>query len=487
MNPTHRRPLKPLVIGPARGGYGLAIQILASLNPTLPTAHGPMHLLPEKGGLKEAVLRVLVERIGHYVAHRLEQVFARHDDPKKLIINGNFARFDGGPKWLGDAPHDHVVFRKYVGALDQGDFTLLVKTPRAVMDLSDVVHSHLHPEIWAAHPAYADHVKFHTVRNPVGILNSACFSLNALTSEYIQRCYPPEREHDDAIRVGLGLYKLTDLTFFQGLIDFQKKAWDDFMPVRDAFHIVRWEDILDKPRETIVEMARHCRLEIPDAFADEIWKRTGYTNLAGMHHHNYRAAGSRVGGWKAWLVNEHLEMIRDAGFGPYLEAFGYTAFEWLDPAAYTPFQKRVADAIAAGKVLDEVEDRVLFDFAFNKSNINAENFDFRSYPWRDNTRVERSCFKDEALEREMWDAAEDAAATVNAAIGAVLVGDYFHPDTAAESLRTLRAEFTGRFDGIFNTRFGFAVKECETLAKQYFAPAQLLYDPERQAIGFAHA
>jgi len=477
MNPTHKRPLKPLVVGPARGGYGLAIQILMHLSQTL----------PDKGGLKEKVLQIMVERVGGFVTHSLSQVFARHDNLNNLIINGNFADFDGGPKWLSDAPHDHAIIRKYIGALGQGDFTLLVKTPREVLDQFQVVHSHICPEVWRRHPFYADHTKFHTVRNPVGILNSACFSFNALTSEYIQRCYPSERQHDDQMRVDIGYYKLTDLTFFQGLVDFQKNAWDVFVEEREGYHIVRWEDILERPRETIMMMARACNLVIPGSFADEIWARIGYKNLTGKHHHNYRAAGSRVGGWKSWLVNEHLEMIRDAGFAPHMEAFGYTAFEWLDSSAYTPFQKRVANAIVKGAVIDEVEDRVLFDFAFNKSNINSEAFDFRSYPWRENTRVERSCFKNEALEMAMGEAAEEATAKINALIRAILKGDYYHRASATDSLKALSAAFSKSFDVIYRVMFEQALLECQAALDTYFTPAHLVYDPKRQAVGFADA
>lgn len=50
-----------------------------------------------------------------------------------------------------------------------------------------------------------------SVRNPIGIINSASFSLNAMGSEYIQRFMPNEDE--ETIRQRHGAYKLIDMDF----------------------------------------------------------------------------------------------------------------------------------------------------------------------------------------------------------------------------------------------------------------------------------
>jgi len=145
-------------------------------------------------------------------------------------------------------------------------------------------------------------------------------------------------------------------------------------------------------------------------------------------------------------VDEHLEMARAAGLGPLMRELGYDPAERIDPASHTPFQRKVAAALAAGQVLDETEDRDLFTFAFNKTNIDFSQFGFRIGEWRAHTRIERSCFTDEALERRVSDAAESACAAMNAFLAEFLALDFDREDPVA-LLDAHRGRLdSGRFD-----------------------------------------
>ena len=132
---------------------------------------------------------------------------------------------------VDDRRQVHRPFRQFVGA---GDFTLNIAHPRQVGEFTATVHSHYDPPLWVEMREYAEHVKFSPVRNPAGILNSACHSLNALTSEYLQRYFPNDM-HNDKFRNDLALYKLTDMTFFAGLADFLKGFFDKLIPVREHY------------------------------------------------------------------------------------------------------------------------------------------------------------------------------------------------------------------------------------------------------------
>jgi hypothetical protein len=320
-----------------------------------------------------------------------------------------------------------------------GDFTLVLAHPAEVLETDLLVHSHSHPRLWTELAHYRDFVKFASVRNPIGIINSSLFSLNALTSEYIQRYVDP-RDDNDELRQRLALFKFTNLDFFTGIVRHYKDYFDEFLPVADRFHVMRWEDLLEHPVETVTRIARYAGLTIEADHASQIWQRLDHVNLTGAHQHNYRRGKGLVGDWKNWMTNAHLEIIRAHGLEPAMQAFGYGRIEPLDEARYTPFQKRVADLVARGEVFEEHADRDLFGFAFNKSNLDSSAFAFKRYGWRAHSSVERSGFSDEAVVMAVWDAAETVAGELNAVLQQLLAGDYSSETAAVASVETAIAD-----------------------------------------------
>ena len=409
------RPL--LVIGAPRSGFSLLISVLIEVR-------SAVRARPTR---RQRVLRAMEGTLGRTVADRIEGVFREAGLGEKLLYNDNFKRLSGGPRWLESGG---VVFRKYFGVPGMGDFTVLTRHPAGLLEADEVVHSHTGAAAWPGLDAFAGHVRFASVRNPFGVLNSAVFSINALTSEYLQRRFPPG--HDaEPLRQGLAAYKLTDRRFFSSLATHLARELEAYVPHRSRYAEMRWEDLIRQPAATIGRLASAAGTPVSEAGAARIWERIGYRNLTGAHRHNFREGHGRVGDWKRWLVEEHLEMARAAGLGPLMRELSYDPGERIDPAAHTPFQQKVAAALQAGKVLDETEDRDLFTFAFNKTNIDFSQFGFRIGEWRAHTRVERSCFADEALERRVSDAAESACAAMNAFLADFLAADLGRDDPLA--------------------------------------------------------
>ena len=456
MFPVSQRPCKTLVVGIPRGGFSLYTSVIESL----------LQVLPPKGDLKHNVMSLMVGGLNDTIALAIREVFTRHGLQDRMIYNKNFQSLHGGPYGLHQ-DKQRVAYRKYIGLVGAGDFILNVAHPRIVGEFTTVVHSHYDPPLWAAMPEYADHVKFSPVRNPAAILNSACFSLNALTSEYLQRYFPQDM-HDDTRRNNLALYKLTDMTFFGGLTDFLKGFFDKLIPVREHFHIFRWEDLILTPVETIKAVGRTLNLEVSDAAAQTIWKQRDHVNLTGNHLHNYRVGHGKVGEWKTTLTNHHLEMMREKNIEPIFKEFGYP-FEYLDESQYTDYQKIIDDHIRRGEICDPTTDRDLFTFAFNKSNINSEKFPFRRYPWKTHTQLERSCFTEEALEQEIWEIAENVAGKVNAVLDTVAEGNFYQRGTSEKALDKLE-RCRGTFDAHSNGLFDQALAYSRELTKRYFTP-----------------
>lgn len=395
----------PLVVGYPRTGFTLLLSVIAQIG----------HYAPANAGVHRQVLQGFCDTVGTRIASRIDAVFERRGLADDLLYNGNFRQMVGGPKWLKSNDEDVACFRKYIGIRGKGDFTLITSHPREVLDYYDIVHSHVAPERWSTHPAYASHQRMASMRHPAGALASACFSINALASEYIQRFLPPDQD-DDLMRQRLASYKLSDLNFFEALLGPFAAYLKAFSDCAERYYVMRWEDLISSPVATIVDVARAVGVPLRSEQAAQIWRRLDHVNLTGAHRHNYRRGHGIVGGWRRWLTNTHLDMMRDYGLDTFAQRFGYGSIGSLDETAYTPFQRKLTDAIAQGVVLRETEDDDLFGYAFNKSNLDWSRFEFKRYGWRQHTQIERSSCADEALVMAVWDAAEGACGTVNRAL-----------------------------------------------------------------------
>lgn len=418
-------PFKPLVVGAPRSGFALLASVLIHFVP----------LAPGKPDLRQRVLNALMRNLGDHVSAAIVKAFAGRGITSDLLYNANFRYVVGGPKWLKQDDRETACFRKYIGVRGMGDFTLVTTHPRQLLDMDEIVHSHSDPGLWLAHPGYRDYVKYASVRNPIGILNSAVFSLNALSSEYIQKFVPPALDNH-ALREALALYKFTDLDFYEGLVRFLVPHLREFLQHRHGYTLMRWEDLVTHPVATIRRLAAAANLDVSEDFARGVWAKLDHVNLTQAHKHNYRTGAGIVGDWKRWVVNEHLEIARHHGLEDIAVELGYEKFGRLDESQYTPFQRRVTDFIRRNEVYRECFDPDLFTFAFNKSNLVSDKFPFRRPGWREHTAIERSIFKDEALERAIWDVAEKATRELNEFLRDYLSG----PCTAqADALPHLQA------------------------------------------------
>lgn len=419
--------IKPLVVGSPRSGFALLCSVIAHLSP----------MAPRQLGLRQQCLRIVANGYSHYIAKAIDVAFADAGIDNDLIFNQNFRNLTGGPNWLRENEKDVACVRKYIGVRGLGDFTLVVAHPHEILEIEDIVHSHSHPRRWIEEPYYDAFTMFASVRNPVGIINSSLFSINALTSEYIQRFLPPD-EDNDQMRQSLALFKFTNLDFFEGIVRFYKRYFDEFMAVRSHYNVMRWEDLIQEPAQTIRWLAETVDLPVDLAHATQIWQRIDHVNLTGAHKHNFRKGGGKVGDWTRWMTNHHLEIIRDHGLEDHAVALGYEPLPTLSEGNYTDFQKHVADLVRRGDIFDDYADRNLFEFAFNKSNLDSENFSFRRYDWKSHTRVERSSFGNEDILHRVWRSANVAAGELNAVFRVVLDGAYGSQGVAARSLDSVR-------------------------------------------------
>lgn len=402
--------LRPLVIGYPRTGFTLLISVISEICSRL-------NVFEKISG--QALVQAFCDTAGLKIAEQIETTYTKHGLKEDLIYNHNFKQMVGGPKWIKKDQHEVACFRKYIGIRGLGDFTLITTHPLQVLDYYDVTHSHVRPSVWPSHPYVKRHRYFASIRHPAGTLASACFSLNALASEYIQRFVAVE-DDNDAIRQRHGLYKLSNLDFFEALIIPFKAYMEEFNTCSDAYFTMRWEDLIQHPVLTILAVAKALGVSINSRQAEQIWRRLDHVNLTGAHRHNLRKGHGIVNGWRNWLTNTHIQMIKDHGLEALFNRHGYGPIAMLNPADYTPFQKKLDDLLNQKTVFSDYGDEELFGFAFNKSNIELNRFQFKQYGWRTHTRVERSSCKDETIVMALWDVAEAACARVNQAFDILL-------------------------------------------------------------------
>lgn len=392
-----------LVLGYPRSGFTLLISVISEL---LPLAHR------HPPGPWRQVLRSFCDTAGQQISRRIEQVFQRHGRSADMLYNPNFRLLAGGPKWLKQDDPAQACFRKYIGIRGGGDFTLITSHPREVLAYHDIAHSHVGPALWPAQEDYATYRRFASVRNPAGTITSACFSLNALASEYIQRFVPPEQDNDE-IRQRLGMNKLSDMNFFEALLGPYRAYMQEFLNARQHYSLMRWEDLITAPAATIRAVGRAMDIDLDEDAAAAIWRKLDHVNLTGAHKHNLRVGHGVVGGWRRWLTNAHIDLLRSSGFDDYARQFGYEPLQSIDESEYTPFQRQLQDLMRRGQVFRDYGDEDLYGYAFNKTNIDISRFAFKRYPWRRHTQIERSSSHHDDIVMAVSEAAEEACGTFN--------------------------------------------------------------------------
>lgn len=402
-----------LVVGAPRSGFTLLITILNKLRED--------GLWQPKWSDHQRAINKLIPDIGTYLDKRIESFWYSRIPPEDYIYNGEFRVLVGGPKWESDNTA-HIC--KYFGFKDKGDFLLIIKLPIESLDWYPVVHTH-DPET-AQFSGYADYKQMASIRDPRGILMSSVLSINAVTSEYIQRY--GERNPQE-IREELAKWKLSSKPFFNGLVDWLVKYWNSLHPLIQQFtHIMRWEDLLKKPVKNICKIADCAGFNISESHAADLWKKIDHRNIPKYHHHNYRDGGGIPGSWKKYLLNEHLEIIEDKLSG-WLHWLGENPGERIPTSAFSNFQKElISYPRDLGAQPPANLDKNIFLFAYNKTNTsNSEIGELRFHDFDDTPthHIYRSSYTDRKTMMEFNEVLTEEISFISTAL--------LHPESLSDS------------------------------------------------------
>ena len=393
------------VIGYPRTGFSLLLSMIAEVL----TQQGHPCDDPRK--------RIFEPFFSDFTASINSRVLALLDSKNlasNLVFNDNFKTPLGGPNWLDDA-FGRLCVRKYIGIKDFGDMTINIALPSHLINCHRIPHSHGPLSPWLG--KNNDSPLLHTIRSPAGTINSACHSINAITSEYLQRWFPDQTETEqETIRNQLAMSKLTDLKFFEAMVQPMKTSFSDLKDNLESVNLFKLEDMLLTPIDTIIRVSSVLGISVHRSTAAQIWQRIGHRNLTQSHKHNYRPSSSKFNGQLNSLTNDHMEILLDYGFEDLANSCGVQPPKKINEDDYNDFQKRASAAIKNGLILDEVLDRELYWFAFQKTNIDFSKFNFRTFGWRENTKLERTNITNDDLLFGIWDIFESETEKLNNSI-----------------------------------------------------------------------
>lgn len=298
-----------------------------------------------------------------------------------VIWSGEFDFLTGGPKILSDK---FLKVRKYLGFIDQGDIVFEISLNSKLLFLNHIFHSHY----FNINKKSNDSTLISN-RNPCGIFESAIHSLNAMTSEYIQKVHPEfSIEKIEEIRNDMALYKFSRSDVVSALMNFQVNEtcqMNMYISMTRNNEVIEWEDLISSESDEflkIYEFLRTNHIEVQDfSIAKKAFYKNINKNLLEFHKHNFRAGHALRDGWIFGLpysISKKLtDMIKKDDKGVSIKNY-QKHFENLNVNKYILHRhgKMVEKTLKSKKVYDsELMNSNIKEFSMNKSNLNAADLD----------------------------------------------------------------------------------------------------------------
>lgn len=383
--------IKPIVIGHPRTGFTLLISIITEI------------LLLNNQIKNNTKISNFISANDNMLSEKILKILRKYYSEKEIIFNKNFQSLLGGPNWIENRNNKKVVcIRKYIGIKNLGDLTLIITLPIKILDAHSIPHSHGPYKFWTNY-----NYKFASIRASTGTINSACHSINAIASEYIQKYYPNlSNTETEELRINLAASKLSDMEFFNAMVKPMRENFLELIEFKKKFSIHKWEDIIVNPIEEISKIAKKLNINVSNIQSLKIWEKLKYRNLTQHHKHNYRFGKAYIGDESESLTNTHIEILKQNDFDKIHKELEYKKLEYLNENKYTDFQIKLSSFIKNNKILDNVKDRELYWFSFQKSNLDFSRFPFKLYGWKKYTKLERTNISNENLINNLWEIAE---------------------------------------------------------------------------------
>ncbi len=209
-----------------------------------------------------------------------------------------------------------------------------IKTKLYLQNMT-VQRSHEPLSEFLLHKLYKHHYKiFVPIRNPLDILYARAYKIN---QDFYYRLMAEDpglaqdlRKSDTPVREQWGQARLQSKEWFEMKALEMKQYLESYLNICDQVFTVKYEDVIEKPIDTINNICTHLSLERSEKDNLELWKKIGFKSLAksGAQPGHLFHPGSNV--WKIGFTWQNLQILRDLGFESILSELGYV-IDWNVP------------------------------------------------------------------------------------------------------------------------------------------------------------
>lgn len=141
------------------------------------------------------------------------------------------------------------------------------------------------------------------IRNPLDVIvsNAAKFPINS------------KREKNPSLI-------LNELEWFESMIVIMEIYYKKFLANKDKVIFIKYENLMERPIQTLKDLAVRLGIKVTDAQCGDIWSEFGNRPLTNANFHFWRPGSGK---WKEFLGGKHIEMFRASKLADYSEQLGY--------------------------------------------------------------------------------------------------------------------------------------------------------------------
>jgi len=250
---------------------------------------------------------------------RITRLAQEYDTDLRAILESTFQAAGSGPANQGVC-HKDLVNIKF--NFHEGSWIDIYSVPSSFY-LSRGLHSSHEPLDNDVFDLYTEmnYQIFCALRNPLDILVSVAAKVSR--DGAAGKPAPPRRPQ----RI------LSDLDWFTEMASTLQKYYQKILNRQNRICVIRYEELIEKPNETIRNIAVSLGLDPAEVDAEGIWKKVGFRPLAA--NHLWRPG---TGKWREFLSRGHFDILTNLGYRNLMRNLGYDCGWGFDSKRYNPIE-----------------------------------------------------------------------------------------------------------------------------------------------------
>ena len=179
---------------------------------------------------------------------------------------------------------------------------------------------------------------FFALRNPLDVIISNAFKVNEFFDSGFNKANPEICntlcDSNSKLREDLGILHLNNFEWFEKIATDLKTYMEDYLNLNKYLTTIKYENLLNNPRQTICLMMEKLDMDIKPDKADIIWEKAGLKPISGPGHFFRPGINKSL----KYLNRNHHLILSSLGYDELLSNLGYT-IDWN----ITDAQKEIPD------------------------------------------------------------------------------------------------------------------------------------------------